>query len=181
MNNLKRIREIENYTQSYVAEQLGITQQAYANYERGARQPDNEMLKKMSKFFNVSVDCILGIEAESTEISTARERAGKLFSEKTHTFDEIEKTFGTHYNTLKAWFDGFGDFFNEKISELASYLGVSTDYLLGRTNEPNQIDLDKELEGVQFALYSETKELTDEEKKSVLDFVKFLKSQKEKE
>lgn len=69
----------------------------------------------------------------------------------------------------------------ETAKKIADFFGVSVDYILGRTNEPNQIDLDKELEGVQFALYSETKELTDEEKKSVLDFVKFLKSQKEKE
>lgn len=69
----------------------------------------------------------------------------------------------------------------ETAKKIADFFNVSVDYILGRTNEPNQIDLDKELEGVQFALYSETKELTDEEKKSVLDFVKFLKSQKEKE
>ena len=60
MNNLKHIRELANYTQSYVADCLGITQQAYANYERGVRQPDNTMLKKLADLFGVSVDYILG-------------------------------------------------------------------------------------------------------------------------
>lgn len=60
MNNLKHIRERANYTQAYVADCLGITQQAYANYERGVRQPDNIMLKKIADLFGVSIDYILG-------------------------------------------------------------------------------------------------------------------------
>ena len=60
MIRLKTLRNEKGYNQTYVAKQLGITQQAYANYERGARQPDNETLVKLADLFNVSVDYILG-------------------------------------------------------------------------------------------------------------------------
>ena len=69
----------------------------------------------------------------------------------------------------------------ETTEKIANFFGVSTDYLLGRTDEPKPVDLDKELEGVRFALYSESEELTDDDKQAVLDFVRFLKSKNKKE
>jgi len=46
--------------QKDVADCLGISQQVYSNYELGKRQPDNYMLIKLSDFFEVSVDYLLG-------------------------------------------------------------------------------------------------------------------------
>ncbi len=62
MDILKRLRQEKGLTQSSVAEQLGVTQQAYANYESGKRQPDNTTLKKIADYFNVTVDYLLGRE-----------------------------------------------------------------------------------------------------------------------
>ena len=61
-----------------------------------------------------------------------------------------------------------------KISEL---LSVSTDFLLGKTDIPSSIDA--QLSDTEFALYGEAKDLTDEEKQKVLDFIKFTKSQRQ--
>lgn len=61
-----------------------------------------------------------------------------------------------------------------KISEL---LSVSTDFLLGKTDIPSSIDA--QLSDAEFALYGEAKDLTDEEKQKVLDFIKFTKSQRQ--
>ena len=60
MIRLKELRLNKNCSQSEVAEYLGITQQAYANYEREARQADYDTLHKLSLFFNSSIDYILG-------------------------------------------------------------------------------------------------------------------------
>lgn len=60
MIKLKQLRTDSGYSQAYVASILGITQQAYANYESGKREPDNDMLIKLSQFFNVSTDYLLG-------------------------------------------------------------------------------------------------------------------------
>ncbi len=60
MIRLKALRLEKGCNQADVAEYLGITQQAYANYEREARQADYETLNKLSLFFNTSIDYILG-------------------------------------------------------------------------------------------------------------------------
>lgn len=106
MIRMKDLRKEQGYSQIQVATMLGITQQAYANYERGARQADYETLSKLSNFF-----------------------------------------------------------------------GVSIDYILGNTDDPNAPTLDQQLEGVSFALYGETKDLTEEQKQDILDYIKFKKQQ----
>lgn len=62
-----------------------------------------------------------------------------------------------------------------KLTMLANYFNVTVNYLLGETDNPDT--LDKQLEGVEFALFGEVKELTEEQKKDVLKFVQFLKTQ----
>ena len=65
MNRLKEIRNSLGLSQTDVAVQLGITQQAYANYERGVREADYGTLKKISEIFNTSIDYILSNNALS--------------------------------------------------------------------------------------------------------------------
>ncbi len=60
---------------------------------------------------------------------------------------------------------------------LADYFDISIDYLLGRTNDTKPQSLDEQLDGVEFALFGEMKDMTDAQKKEILDFVKFKKQQ----
>ena len=71
MKRLKELRTAAGLSQQTVASKLGITQQAYANYERGKRQPDNNTLLFLADLFNVSVDYLLGKDIDvptSTDI-----------------------------------------------------------------------------------------------------------------
>lgn len=60
MNVLKTLRTNAQKTQFEVALYLGITRAAYTNIENGKRQPDNTILLKLSEYFNVSIDYLLG-------------------------------------------------------------------------------------------------------------------------
>lgn len=62
----------------------------------------------------------------------------------------------------------------ETLSKIADFFGVSVDYLLCRENQTT----DEQLADVQFALYGEEHDLTEEEKKKILEFAKFVKSQR---
>lgn len=62
MENLKKIRNERNISQKTVADFLGVSQQAYANYENGKRQPEYKILAILADYFNVSVDYLLGRE-----------------------------------------------------------------------------------------------------------------------
>jgi transcriptional regulator with XRE-family HTH domain len=58
---LKDLREDSDIPQRVIAEYLGIRQNTYSQYENGQRQIPLEMLVKLSEYFNVSADYILGI------------------------------------------------------------------------------------------------------------------------
>ena len=59
-NVLKELRLQNNYTQEYIAKYLCVTQQAYANYEKGKRLPDVEKLIMLADLYNVSLDILTG-------------------------------------------------------------------------------------------------------------------------
>ncbi len=69
MENLKKLRKERKLTQADVAKVLNITVSAYGNYELGQRSPTPDVLKKLSAFFNVSVDYLLGIAPTSFELA----------------------------------------------------------------------------------------------------------------
>ena len=59
---LKELRKLKNVSQKEVASAIGITLSAYSNYEQGIREPSNDILKKICKYYGVSADYMLGIE-----------------------------------------------------------------------------------------------------------------------
>ncbi len=67
----------------------------------------------------------------------------------------------------------------ETLTKIADYLGCSVDYLLGRDQEQEK-SLDEQLEGIDFALFGEVKELTEDQKRDILNYVKFVKSRDQK-
>lgn len=56
---LKIIRKECNYTQQNVSELLGVTRATYSRYETGQREPNVEMLKKISNVLGVSADFLI--------------------------------------------------------------------------------------------------------------------------
>ena len=63
---LKALREDSDIPQKELANFLNIKQNTYSQYENGQRQLPIDALKKLSEYFNVSTDYILGI----TDIKT---------------------------------------------------------------------------------------------------------------
>lgn len=63
---LKSISKQKNLNQLKVAMDLNISREALSHYETGRRNPDIEMLRKLSEYFNVSIDFLVnGKEFES--------------------------------------------------------------------------------------------------------------------
>ena len=58
---IRDLREDHDLTQKEVAKKLNCSQQVYSNYELGQRDIPTDILIKLSKFYNVSVDYILGL------------------------------------------------------------------------------------------------------------------------
>ncbi|MBQ6884706.1 MAG: helix-turn-helix transcriptional regulator [Clostridia bacterium] len=58
---VRNLREDRDLTQKQVAHELNCSQQVYSNYELGQRDLPTDILIKLSKFYNVSIDYILEI------------------------------------------------------------------------------------------------------------------------
>lgn len=82
---LKDLRKQARLTQVDVAEKLGISQPAYASWERGAKKPTQDNLVKIAQILNVSVDYLVG---NSDEENTNKE------------LDDIELLFRMNSNGL---------------------------------------------------------------------------------
>lgn len=65
--------------------------------------------------------------------------------------------------------------------KIADYFGVSVGYLLGTEEKENPVvkssELDQQLQGIDFALFGEVKDLTAEQKQDILDYIRFKKAQ----
>ena len=58
---IRDLREDRDLTQKEMAKALSCSQQVYSNYELGQRDIPTDILIKLSAFYDVSVDYILGI------------------------------------------------------------------------------------------------------------------------
>lgn len=62
MKGLKQIRKERNLNQLKVAMDLNISREALSHYENGKREPSLDMLNKLSRYFNVSIDFLINGE-----------------------------------------------------------------------------------------------------------------------
>ena len=58
-NRIRDLREDHDLTQQQVADALSITQRKYSYLETGVQQWTDELLVKLSRFYNVSIDYLL--------------------------------------------------------------------------------------------------------------------------
>lgn len=58
---LKDLREDRDLPQKHLAAELHISQNTYSQYETGTRQLPIDILIKLSRFYDVSTDYILGL------------------------------------------------------------------------------------------------------------------------
>lgn len=59
-DRIKFLRKEKDVMQKDVAIVLGISSSAYGFYEQGKRKPTHDILSKLSDYFNVSIDYLLG-------------------------------------------------------------------------------------------------------------------------
>jgi len=58
---IRDLREDNDLTQKQMAQKLNCSQQVYSNYELGQRDIPTDILIKLSNFYKVSTDYILGL------------------------------------------------------------------------------------------------------------------------
>ena len=59
-NRLRDLREDRDLTQTQLAAMLGMSQTGYSKYETGENDIPTAILIKLAKFYNTSIDYLLG-------------------------------------------------------------------------------------------------------------------------
>ncbi|MDQ6418704.1 helix-turn-helix transcriptional regulator [Paenibacillus sp. LHD-117] len=59
-NRMRELRKNKKLSQEELGEKLGVGKTTISQYESETRKPDSDMLLRISKFFEVSVDFLLG-------------------------------------------------------------------------------------------------------------------------
>lgn len=57
---IRDLREDNHFTQAQIAEYLHVKQSTYSQYETGSRDISVDSISKLSDFYNVSIEYILG-------------------------------------------------------------------------------------------------------------------------
>ena len=110
------------------------------------------------------------------------ERIVKCIGPRHGAKKELAEYLNIHPNVITNWLNGRNKSYRKYLPQIAYYYNTSVDYLQfgNERKEESTADsseLDKELKGIDFALYGEVKELTDGQKQEVLDFIRFKKAQ----
>ena len=66
---IRDLREDKDLNQTEIAKMLGMSQTGYSKYETGENDIPTAILIKLAKFYNTSVDYILGITNDKNSYS----------------------------------------------------------------------------------------------------------------
>lgn len=64
--NLANLRKINQYSQEFVAEKIGVSRQAVAKWETGETTPDIVNCKALAALYDVSLDDLVNYESRNT-------------------------------------------------------------------------------------------------------------------
>ncbi len=90
---LRNLRKEKGITQAELARQLYMNKSMISAYEKESRMPSLDVLIKMSEFFNVTLDYLLGVEREHTNDKDRTIDVSGLNDKQINALKEIIKAF----------------------------------------------------------------------------------------
>ena len=142
---IRSLRIANHMTQAELAKKLGVSSRALGNYERGDRRVSKEMLAKLANIFGVSVEQILCRDDDiviGNRLRELRKGLGLTLNEAaqamTERFPDETKIVG---NALGKYENGFRKPSDRTLRMLASFYGVSVEYLQGESASDSVIGI----------------------------------------
>ena len=101
-DNLRLLSTKHRLSQKEIGDIVGISSQAVSKWENSITEPDNESLLKLSKYFNVSTDYLLGnSDEENQNIKYDNDLEKVLFSKAKELSDDDKRTVLSVINAIK--------------------------------------------------------------------------------
>lgn len=101
----------------------------------------------------------------------------ELRRSKKMTQDKLSEILGVSRSTISMWEINASEPDSETISRIAGVFKVTTDYLLGRTNDPSPPDAKKDIadEDIKFALFGGSADITDAQFEEVKRYARYIR------
>lgn len=135
---LKKLRTEANLSQWELGHELGVSQQAIGQWEKGAREPDSKMIKAIANYFKVTIDYLMG--NSSAEDTNLRE---VMIVKKETTLSFLEKLRNDTINKKVVWhrFPEEAETETEINSTLSFYAYVANGCVFLNYKEPESVTL----------------------------------------
>jgi len=112
MNRIRELRKQKKITQKDLANHLQIADSTLSYWEQGKYEPDISALRQLSKFFNVSIDFIIG------EVISDDAEVGKDYD---ISVSEAKIPYDVKLDNISLKRSEFENLSNEEIDKLAEY------------------------------------------------------------
>lgn len=110
------------------------------------------------------------------------DRIVDLISGKGITEKKFLEDMNFNRTLLSDWKSGKSKSYNKHAMKIAAYFGVSTDYLLtGKEPDNAHPENDVTLDDFTYAMYNESKELSENNKRALLDMARIMREREIKE
>lgn len=177
---LKKLRKERNMTQKQLAEKLFIDCSTVTKWETGKANPDFEKQRQLAELFKVSLDYLMGMTDFTDEENKNICANASLYLNNYEPYrlnSDIEYIF-LPSDLITSIKKGLYKFTDDTLSFVAKALNISKEDLLKNNGFQEAISLDTQLTGVDFALWSETQDMTDAEKQDIIDYIQFRKTKR---
>jgi len=150
---LKMLRDLKKKNQQEVCSALNIEQSTLANYENDKRIPKLDILIKLAEYYNVSVDCLLGLKKVNStgscddyfyEEGLTNWNIRKKAEELELSYNEVLSRTGISKDRFDLLWFGNMQPFAEELIRFSEVLNVSIDYLLDNSRR-ERMTADEEL------------------------------------
>lgn len=134
---LRRLLKDKGETQQELADHLGCTRQMISYYSDGSSSPNVRTIVKISEYFNVTADYLLGVKSEAKSEASKSVFADRLaLLLQGDSQSNLSRATGVTRQAISSYLSGGSEPTICRLTAIAKYFGVSSDYLIGLTDDP---------------------------------------------
>lgn len=144
---LRGLRKRRGLTQAQLAQEIGVSKSSVNMYERGEREPSYSTLQKISQYFNISTDALLGNEVSINNLAEAAKCMRKTLREIALEHHFIDNYGYEHFSDMAIFEILQGVMENNNVED-ALRLELAMEVMLATmevqaANMPNQEEVEK--------------------------------------
>ena len=174
---IKELREARNLSPTELAAHISVSKSSIYRYENG--EIDNiptRVVDEIAHFFGVPTTYLLGLSNEEPNVphTTMGQRIKDLRLSKGMAAEELAAKVGVAKTSIYRYETGAIEKMPATVLvSIADVLGVSTAYLLGVTNDPNETKQNKSTDNEIFTL---VQSMSEDDKQMLLKIIRGMKS-----